>query len=117
MEEYAVFFKLGSVAALVLLAGLALRLMGFRYNALPGMGKSAKGKARGKAKGRRKPKKKAGQEIYFQQDDYVDDGDGDGEWKDGDMYAMKEGKVKSRGMNDGKGNSKKEDEYESWEDY
>ncbi len=102
MEQYADLLKLGFVVVLVLLVGLVLRLMDF-------------GKKR--AKGDKKSKGKAGKEAYFQQDAYVDMGGDGGEWEDSDMYAMKEGKKKSRGIHDDDKKSKKKDKQESWDDY
>jgi len=109
MDEYASLIKLGIVIALILVIGLALRVMGFRYKALPDKNKTAKGKARSG----KKSKAKNGDDLYYQQDAYVDDGEDGGEWNDDDIYVADIGKSGKSGKKKDKG----ADELESWEDY
>ncbi|MBL6933473.1 MAG: hypothetical protein ISR45_11030 [Rhodospirillales bacterium] len=107
MEEYAFFIEMGFVIALVLLIGLILRVLGFRFRFGAG-GKNAKQNKRSKGKGEK--------EQYFQQAAYVDDGNGNTEWEDGDMYSMKEGKgTKRRPIDMDK--VKEDDKYDSWDNY
>lgn len=62
--------------------------------------------------------KKNGEEAFFKQDAYVDHGgDGNDQWQDSDMHAMKEGKAAKPGTFDDLEKTKKDDKYESWEDY
>ncbi len=60
-----------------------------------------------------------GEESFFQQEAYVHHGDGDGdtEWQDSDMHDMKEGEAAKPGTFDDLEETKKDDKYESWEDY
>ncbi|NQU56786.1 MAG: hypothetical protein HQ513_06090 [Rhodospirillales bacterium] len=62
--------------------------------------------------------KEDGEEAFFKQDAYVDQGGGgDTEWQDSDMYAMKEGKTAEPGVFEDLEKKKKDDKYESWDDY
>ncbi len=121
MEEYAFLFKMGFVVALILLIGLTLRVMGFRFRLASGTSakskKRAKGKRRSKKNGRKRSSKKPEKEIFYQQAAYVDDGGGDTEWQDSDMYDMKEGKSRKRGFFDNEKEIKDDDKYESWDNY
>jgi len=108
MEEYADLIKLGFVVALVLLIGLILRLLGIV---------TKKGKKKGKEKGKRKGKKGDKAAVY-KSDAYVDlGGDGNTEWQDDDMYAMKEGKSREATNIDGFIEEVKDEEKESWDNY
>lgn len=103
MEEYAGLLKIGFVIGLVALVAMTLRVMG--------VGRKGKGKGKGR-------KKNKGKEKLYQQEAYVDHGDGNTDWQDSDVHAMKEGKGKSRGMNDlFKKKKKKQEAFENWDDY
>jgi hypothetical protein len=112
MGEYEFLLKLGFFVALGALVLLLLRVFGFRF---PGKKKAAKKASR---KGRKKSAKKAEKEVFYQQAAYVDDGDGNTEWQDNDMYAMKEGKPgKLTAIDDDIKENKKGNQLESWDDY
>jgi hypothetical protein len=59
-----------------------------------------------------------GEDTFFKQDAYVDHGgDGNDEWQDSDMHAMKEGKAAKLGAFDDMEKKKPDNKYESWDDY
>ncbi len=117
MGEYALLIKLGGAIAVVLVIGIVLWVKGVRYNALPGSKKAANNKKAKKSKRRTKSGKKNEKEQFYQQAAYVDDGDGNTEWQDSDMYAMKEGKTRKPSRIDLEDDVKDDGKTESWDDY
>ncbi|MHA1598336.1 MAG: hypothetical protein ACTSV1_06400 [Alphaproteobacteria bacterium] len=61
--------------------------------------------------------KEDGEEVFFKQDAYVHDGDGDTEWQDNDMYAMKEKETEPVFKDDEETKEEEDDEYDSWDNY
>ncbi len=78
--------------------------------------KPKKRRKRGKEKTR--SQNEGDKEIYFQQAAYVDDGgNGDTQWEDSDLYAMKENGNVEPGVFDDSVEDEEDGKYESWDDY
>lgn len=119
MQDYVHLIQLGFVVIIILLLGLLLRILGFRFTPPKKYGKGKAGRgARGRGGRNRGRKKKSSEEEerYFQQEAYIGDGKGPTEFEDADLYAMKE-KEKKLGWIDMDDAEEKEEKYESWDDY
>lgn len=97
MGDYGFLITLGVVALIATIIGFWLRW---------------KDKSK---KSRKKGRGKNGKDKFYKPDAYQDMGGDGGDFEDSDLYAMKEGKSRSRGFKDN--SKKKKEEFESWEDY